>query len=731
MTPKENLMKSMSITSVTITVLGLCFVVNCLGVRPCHAASGAGLSTADFLTIVPDPRSVAMGGGSVADISDAPSSAMNNPASLLGITRPWASFSYIALQEDLNYNFASFAVPTAFGNIGGSVGYLSYGDIPGYDNSGTKITLPESHDVVAVMSYALPLRTMVPLYKENGAIGVNVKFLQDKLADYSAESVAVDVGGIYKIPYVDGLSVGAAYKNFGSSLKYVTLSNPLPTSLGLGTSYRNTAFHNIAATLDFQLPDNGPSYFSTGLSISPVYAMNLRAGWVENPDSPFSGFRAGIGLDFGDVTIDYAFTPAKYFSSLHHIGVKVAIGDIMKLQTANDYYLEQHFRTACEYYYRKDYIEARQRFEEILSLYPNHHPSQKFLEKIAVGIDQMEQKKAEDIRAFLAEAEAAMAKRDFLTANSCYNKILAIEPDQNDARNGQDQLNQMIVDVKLEKTREKNRAYIKQLWKQGLDYFQKGDFVKSKERFSAILDIDPENEESKKYIVDIDNQLTKIAASQVDDLYTRASELYRKGKYDEALRYFGAVSVAAPQRMDAQDFVVQCQTKIREQKAKERAEIIASQQAQMKDDMSSTFGKGLKSYEKGNYEEALKNFTKSQELAEKYEFQEYLDNTKNYLNLVNAALAEQHYQAGFEHFRRNRLESAAREYRKALQYNADNTSARVELDRIGKDLAQHYYELGMGYFGRGENDKAREMFQESLTYQPDKAESLRALERLK
>lgn len=706
----------------------LCCIV--IPVR-CFASSNEGLSTGDFLTLVPDPRSAAMGGGLIAAMADNPSSAVNNPASLGGIIRPRASFSHLSLIEDLQYNYGSFAVPSALGTIGGSIGYLSYGDIPGYDNAMTQISIPESHDLAVMMSYAFPIKTTIPLYREIGSLGVNLKFLQRKLAYYSVEAIALDLGGIYNIPWVEGLSVGAAYRNFGSGMKFVKTSNPLPTSMDAGVSYRNTYFYDIAAALDYHRPQNGPSYVSAGLSISPVYSINLRAGWVENPGSPFTGFRAGIGLSFSDVTLDYAFTPSKYFSPLHHVGVSVALGNILKQDVASDYYLEQHFRTACEYYYRKDYIEARQRFEEILSLYPFHHPSQKFLEKIAIGIEKMEQKKAEDIRRLLAKAGDAMLKHDYLTADSCYNKILAVEPDQEDARTGLDQLNQMITNVKLEKSRQKNRDYIQELWKNGLALYQKGDFVPSKERFAAILDVDPENIEAKKFIVEIDNQLTKIAASQVESLYNRASDLYRKGKYVEAMRYFEAVVVAAPHRLDAQDFVVQCQVKIREQKERDRAATVARQQAEMKNEMASVFEKGLKAYEKGSFEEALKAFTKSQELAEKYEFKEYLDNTKNYLGLINTALAEQHYKTGFDCFRRNRLEAAAREYRKALQYNPDHTSAKVELERIGKDIAQYYYEQGMVYFGRGDNDKAREMFQESLTYQGDKAEAQRALERLK
>ncbi|HEX3008339.1 MAG TPA: tetratricopeptide repeat protein, partial [Bacteroidales bacterium] len=102
-----------------------------------------------------------------------------------------------------------------------------------------------------------------------------------------------------------------------------------------------------------------------------------------------------------------------------------------------------------------------------------------------------------------------------------------------------------------------------------------------------------------------------------------------------------------------------------------------------------------------------------------------------YISTLKRSLSEKHYKTGFNHYRNNNFEAAFAEYRRAIDYNPENTSAQVELDRVGKDLAQKYFEQGMSYFSRSEMDKAREMFKKSLSYQPDKPESLRALERIR
>jgi len=72
-----------------------------------------------------------------------------------------------------------------------------------------------------------------------------------------------------------------------------------------------------------------------------------------------------------------------------------------------------------------------------------------------------------------------------------------------------------------------------------------------------------------------------------------------------------------------------------------------------------------------------------------------LTTQKNTFNLVKNILAEKHFKTGFEYARRNRIESAAYEYRKAIEYNPDYASARAELDSISDKLAHQYYGQGM------------------------------------
>jgi tetratricopeptide (TPR) repeat protein len=696
-----------------------------------------GTAADEFLNLFPDPTVAAVGGGAFAQASDMPGTALNNPASLSGITRPRLSLNYIALPGDISYNSFSLALPTAYGCLGASVLYADYGFVKGYDNNGNSISDQYSSDVGAVLSYAMPLQRSIPVHREYGAIGANLKFLHGMLSQYSAEAVALDVGGIFRVPFVDGVTAGVTYRNLGSSVKYNTRSYDLPASLDFGLRFAFPELWDLALLGDCSMPVKGRTIYSTGISISPVYFMVLRAGWRQQTGLPeganflSEGFTGGIGLRFGGLMLDYAFTPANYFSPTHYLGVNLAVGSILKLDTASDYYLNEHFYQACAAYSKKDYISARKQFEDILSIYPDHRPSQKYLEKIMAAIDEQEQQQEQRVTRWLKKAESAMLKKDYITAGKFYNQVLAVDPENSTALGGREDISQLVAAVRQEKIRQKNMALINRLWNSAVNHYVKGDFVKAKEEFSEILNIDPDHQEAKKYIVEIDNQLTKVATSRINELYAQGTEFYRQGNYREAMKYFEAVVIAAPHRLDAQDFVQKCQENMDNLAEKTKTERLRKDQERMRDEMSSVYDRALRYYEKGHYEAALEDFQKSEEIAGKYEFKEYLDDTRRYLELIKSSLSDKYYKIGFDNFRQNKFEPAVEAYRRALQYNPDNTSAKVELGRIAGDVAQRYFEEGMTYYSRNDREKAREMFKKSLYYEPDKVESQRALERMK
>lgn len=693
--------------------------------------AGTGRSAGDFLTIMPNARAAAMGDGTTALLADEPSAVLVNPASLARVTRPWVSFHHLALPGDITYNMTSICLPTNVGTLGATLIHVPYDVSGGYDDTGAAIDLPASHDTAAMISAAIPIKKKLPVYREYGYIGASLKFMHEALAFYSTEAMAFDVGAIVNLPFVRGLTAGAALKNTGTGMKFVTKTNTLPASSSYGVGYHNPSWWDLQVTADALGAANGPPRAAAGISVSPVYFLTLRTSYKDDGDSLVGSMRLGLGLRFNGIALDYALTPQNYYSQKHTISLCLSLGGIARLDAASDYYLTQHYRAACEQYYKKDYIAARQQFEEILSIYPDHLPSQEYLTKIIAAVESDDAKRQTMIENWLIKADDAFDAKDFVTAGKYYRRVLRISANSTMAQGGIDRVRDMITLVKQEKDRQENRAAIGKIWRRAVSRFKKGDFVRAKDDFQDILFVDPGHEEAKKYLVEIDHQLTSIAAARINEMFARGMKLYEGGNYAEAVKYFDAVFIAAPHRLDAQDLSHKAQDAIDTAANKKRQAVVAREQDMVRGEMTTMFDTALKYYEKASYEAAFEWFSKSEKFAAQYEFNEYRESARNYLGLVRNTLAEKHYKRGINLIRAGNRERAADEFKKALDYEPGNSAARTEFEKLRRDIAQYYFERGMEHFSLNQMDKARDMFQKSLQYQPDKAESLRALERIK
>ena len=117
--------------------------------------------------------------------------------------------------------------------------------------------------------------------------------------------------------------------------------------------------------------------------------------------------------------------------------------------------------------------------------------------------------------------------------------------------------------------------------------------------------------------------------------------------------------------------------------------------------------------------------------AEKYEFEEYLRNSSNYISSISQNLSEKYYKKGLVAAGKNKFKEAATNYKKALEYNPDNISANMELDNVVDKVAQEFYEKGMISYSKNEIDKAMEYFRKALYFKPNKIEAKRALDRIR
>ncbi len=701
------------------------------------SATYSGNASCEFLKLNPDPKITAIAGSYLTKFPS-----INNPACLANLYQSKLLISHTEWAQDIKYSYLLFSSPFNFGNLGFGLTHLGYGKIQGIDMYQNEYSIPDSYDMLLTISYAKTVAIEIPVYKEFGSFGTNLKFIKSQLAEYSAEAVALDLGAVINIGLITGiekierLRTSFLYKNLGSKIKYVKKEYPLPAgfNFGLGIDFPN--LKNLYITTSLDIPEKSNLTYSLGLSIEPIYFLSLRCGYKYTRDSISDGLTGGFGVNLGSLNFNYAFQQFREFSTLsdlgltHQVSIELGLGSFVSVEIGSDIYLRKHLDTALEFYYKKEYSIARQKVNEILSLSTNYKPAQDLLKKIDTSIEKEKEKKEQKLASLLRKAKVSLDRKDFITAKKNYELVLQIEPENTEAKEGLGKIDQELAKIKQERIIRENAKKINRIWKEAVRYYKTGNFIKSKEKFIEIRTIAPEHEPTIKYLTEIEAQIAQLNAQQIDSLYLQATELFKKKKYLEAAKYFEAVLIAAPHRLDATDFLDKCHQAIKEEEERQRQEELAKLQEEHRKEMKDVFNTALKLYEKLDYSDSLKKFEEAKELANKYQFTEYLEKSNNYIETIKLALSDQHYKKGFQLYQQNRPEEAYREYSKSLEYNPNNVTVENELKRLKETLAQKYYELGISCYTRQELEKAKEYFRKSLSYMPDKEETIRALQRL-
>lgn len=303
-----------------------------------------GTTAGQFLKIGVGSRAIALGGAYVAEANDL-SALYWNPAGLTRIRGSAVQLAYTDYLLDVNYNFA--AVGTNLGNLGSvaaSIIYLDSGDMT-VRTTQRPDPDPATAERFSVTNLAMQLSYAKAL-TDRFSIGSTVKYIQEKIWNSSASSVAFDIGLVFTTPY-DALRLGASMANFGPKMQmsgrdilfsddpdpaqsgnvevvnaeFLTdrFSLPLLFRIGLAWDAVATADHRIVILTDAAHPNDNSEYVNVGGEYSFRDLIFFRAG-IQNmfeEDGEDTGslpgrltFGGGLNLRIDRalrVRIDYAY----------------------------------------------------------------------------------------------------------------------------------------------------------------------------------------------------------------------------------------------------------------------------------------------------------------------------------------------------------------------------------------------------------------------------------------
>ncbi|MCL1972696.1 MAG: PorV/PorQ family protein [Endomicrobia bacterium] len=290
-----------------------------------YASSSAGTTPVPFLKYGAGARAAGMGNAFSAVAGGGADMVYWNPAGIASSTRKEASLMYLSGLEGISYGWASYIMPTLYGNFGAAIQYMSSGDIPGTGINGESLSDFSTYDFALALSYAR--------YYDFGKAGVldygaNLKYIYSKI-DASASAFAVDAGVIFTLS--DNVtSFGAMMQNAGTSIKYNEESEVLPFVVRTGVS--RVFFEKLLVAFDVNFPNDNDVFPSFGaeysLNVMPDADIAIRAGYDgrQKDIDGFSRMNAGFGFKYTDYMFDYAFSPHGELGNVHRVSLGILFG---------------------------------------------------------------------------------------------------------------------------------------------------------------------------------------------------------------------------------------------------------------------------------------------------------------------------------------------------------------------------------------------------------------------
>lgn len=298
-------------------------VLMTLGATDANAAAGS--AAADFLKVSPDSRSAALGNTGSADAANGFAAFLNPALPAAGAHKMLLSAGQTQwlLNSQVSHYAASFRREAAQGGAWAAAFTLSQWNLPSFQ------TTDSLGNSTGQASYGAR-SAGVSLSRSWGrfAAGAGVKQVNHGFqggVSAKASFLAWDAG-VYAQGEEGQWSAGAVAQNLGSGASLGNGTEKLSSTLRAGVEFR-PGDKRFSWTAEASHSKDGGLSAAAGLGFSATKTLSLRGGYDGRiGGGDYAGLTSGVGLSFGSVTLDYAFSPFGQLGSVQRISATWAYG---------------------------------------------------------------------------------------------------------------------------------------------------------------------------------------------------------------------------------------------------------------------------------------------------------------------------------------------------------------------------------------------------------------------
>lgn len=283
-----------------------------------------GTTGSTFLKLGAGARAIGMG-SAFTGLSDDATAIYWNPAGLGFIKRWELAFNYQRLFGDFDYQALFYShqlrlLASRKAAIG--IGIIHLGTNNGWNSTDPKYNIPdvsagEVSDLVVILPFAYRLDWLSPKF----ALGMNYKYVKNKLANYTSHSHGLDFSFMFKTALFDRLffSLGTTLQNITlKKVKFIEEAESLPLALRVGSAMKFylTDRQDITLAYDiFQSSDNNMKHnFGVEYWLHlGIHRFGVRGGYrLLDKDLGKLAFSVGYGLDIGQMSQNSYFSQVDY-----------------------------------------------------------------------------------------------------------------------------------------------------------------------------------------------------------------------------------------------------------------------------------------------------------------------------------------------------------------------------------------------------------------------------------
>ena len=262
-------------------------------------------------------RALGMGSAFVGVADDA-SALYWNPAGLGRLEHVTLALNHNSWLAGIIQENAELAMPAGvLGALAVSVDYINYGDLAGYDSTGTSTGSYSADRFGLNLGWGKELMPWL-------SVGAGFKGSQQNISGGSYSNLAADLGLLVKP--ARGFKIGLTYTDLGGQVS--GYAQPADLNLGASFGFNLNRDNRLLLAASGTWENNGVNTLQAGLEDVIHDFLAVRAGYrgvsADTQIQGLTGLSLGLGLKLGRLGVDYAYLPYGDLGSTHRLSLTFA-----------------------------------------------------------------------------------------------------------------------------------------------------------------------------------------------------------------------------------------------------------------------------------------------------------------------------------------------------------------------------------------------------------------------